>query len=106
MWIALADEPRGEVGLALADLIVGIKRLSLKVGKLDAVIVDDRKMANTNTGQGWDRTCTDAASTNYRDVCRFQSQRPRAADAGRCGRSGLSCDFSRICRTIERRTIA
>jgi hypothetical protein len=47
--IALADEARRQVGLAFADLTGGIERLSLKVGKLDAVVVDDREIANTNS---------------------------------------------------------
>ena len=50
--ISLADEARCEIGLALANLTGGIKRLPLKIAKLDPVVVDDGEVSSASTRQG------------------------------------------------------
>ena len=71
VWVALADKPRREIDLALADLIVGIERLALKVGKFDPVVVDDGQMSNARAGQRGNGARADSAGADDRNPRRL-----------------------------------
>jgi len=49
--IALAGKSCGQIRFALANLVGGIDRLALKVGKFDSVVVDNGQMANACADQ-------------------------------------------------------
>ena len=70
---------KGEVGLRIAEVTLPEERLALEVGFLDGIGIDDGQLPDAGTGQSWDDSTPNAASTDDRNSCFFKPSLPHSA---------------------------
>ena len=80
--VELAHPYLGDLGLAVADLVLAVDRLALEVGGIDSVVVDQRQRADSRRGEVLQRRTADSAEADHGDMRLRQHRLPCAADLG------------------------
>ena len=80
--IELANPDLGSGGLGVADRSFREYRLTLEVGQVDVVIVDQRQLSDASAREVLQRRASDPADPHEHDVACRQPRLPGAADLG------------------------